>query len=188
MNICLCPNCAQRFKAFRNETGQADRLIEEILDMTESDITSGEHISIRIRDFDFWFTQTHLAEIAELLRLKKYADEHGKTSAATTTVPISRPIKVSSAVPAPQSKQSETQQAQPVATEKPEEILRSDADIYLEYVGKRVYHRTQKRYAKVIACDGQYFTLRFETGDKAGKDVNYSMAMCIDNRWLEVVE
>ena len=69
-----------------------------------------------------------------------------------------------------------------------EEDLQSDLSVYREYIGKRVFHRTQKAYAKVVDCDGTYFKLQFESGVKAGQTVSYSMAMCIDNGWLEIVE
>ena len=80
-----------------------------------------------------------------------------------------------------------SQQDVPVAAAEEDE-LQSDLTVYREYIGKRVYHKTQKAYARVIDCDGQYFKLRFETGARAGKDVSFSMAMCIDNGWLEVID
>ena len=69
-----------------------------------------------------------------------------------------------------------------------EEAYQSDTVAYQELIGKRIYHRTKKAYAKVIGIEGEYIVLNFETGDKAGKDVKYNFAQCMDNGWIEVVD
>ena len=190
LNLCLCPNCAQRFRLLRNDEYDAQRFIEEMLTLTERDIDASEHVSVAIRDMDFWFTPTHIAEIIELLRLKNHVDEERKKS-STGSVPLKSSVRPNSTpevtktadvmtVEVPETTQPEQQ------TEEQDE-LQSDLVVYKEYVGKRVFHKTQRAYAKVVGCDGKYFTLRFEDGPKKGQDVNYSMSMCIDNRWLEIV-
>ena len=80
LNVCLCPNCAAKFRTLRNDKYLARRLIDSILDVPESEIEENSHISVVINDYDFWFTPTHIAEIIELLKLKKKAAEEHKTS------------------------------------------------------------------------------------------------------------
>lgn len=192
LNLCLCPSCAQRFRELRNSEYDAQRFIEEITSLTERDISGDDYVSVAIRDMDFWFTQTHIAEIVELLRLKKQADDERKKPGSTTAVNIQPmrqtvvPIQSSSQVK-PVKQEAPFQQPALKADEN-EEDLQSDLSVYREYIGKRVFHRTQKAYAKVVDCDGTYFKLQFESGVKAGQTVSYSMAMCIDNGWLEIVE
>lgn len=53
----------------------------------DSDIESGDYVAISIDDDDeLWFTQTHFAEIRELIRLAEEVKESKKTVAAPVTV------------------------------------------------------------------------------------------------------
>ena len=178
LNLCLCPSCAQRFRELRNSEYDAQRFIEEITSLTERDISGDDYVSVAIRDMGFWFTQTHIAEVVELLRLKQQADDERKKPGSTTAVSSQvKPVKQEAPSQQPALKADEN-----------EEDLQSDLSVYREYIGKRVFHRTQKAYAKVVDCDGKYFKLQFESGVKAGQTVRYKMDMCIDNGWLEIVE
>ena len=188
LNICLCPNCAARFRTLRNDKYLAERLIDSILDVSENEIEENDHVSVAINDYDFWFTPTHIAEIIELLKLKKKATEERKASSQT----------VSNAKPKPTVKAPERNVAvpvQPVKEETPpptakpeEEELQSDTSAYGELIGRRVFHKSKKAYARVVGCDGEYVVLNFESGDKAGQDVKYNLTMCLNNGWIEVVD
>ena len=59
---------------------------------------------------------------------------------------------------------------------------------YGELIGRRVFHKSKKAYARVVGCDGEYMVLNFESGDKAGQDVKYNLTMCLNNGWIEVVD
>lgn len=37
-------------------------------------------------------------------------------------------------------------------------------------------------------CDEEYVILNFESGDKAGQDVKYSLIKCLEHGWIEVVD
>lgn len=187
LNLCLCPSCAQKFRMFRNDSTQADRLLDALLDLTEGDITESDHVSIIIKDFDFWFTQTHAAEIIELLRLKDEATQAKKERASfqSDKSPESDSRPVSNSTP---SKDVVVTETKAIEDEPAEEAYQSDTVAYQELIGKRIYHRTKKAYAKVIGIEGEYIVLNFETGDKAGKDVKYNFAQCMDNGWIEVVD
>lgn len=172
LNLCLCPNCAQKYKLFRNDEAKSQRLIDEIMGYTERDISASSHVSVVIGDMDFWFTQTHLAEIIELIRLKRHADEQKKRENPSSAVFV--PVSTTS--------------ASATSSKKDQPSLKSDADVYKEYVGKRVRHRAKRAIARVVSCDGKYFVLKFENGPDKGKSIQYSMSMCIDNRWLEIID
>ena len=70
MNLCLCPNCASTYRAYRNSESLMRKLKNDILSVHESDVTSGDQVVMEIEDRQLWFTQTHFAEIQELLRLE----------------------------------------------------------------------------------------------------------------------
>ena len=188
LNICLCPNCASKFRALRNNQFLADRLIESILDVSESEIEENDHISIAINNYDFWFTPTHIAEIIELLKLKKKATEERKSQSQTMgkPKPEAKPLELNFAV----TKQPTKEETSPVppAPEQEEEELHDDTSAYGELIGRRVFHKSKKAYARVVGCDGEYVVLNFETGDKAGQDVKYNLTMCLNNGWIEVCD
>ena len=71
MNLCLCPNCAQRYRKLRNDTAEMEYFMERILDMTEDSVSREEYVAFNIGDSEIWFTQVHFAEIQSLMKLEK---------------------------------------------------------------------------------------------------------------------
>ncbi len=70
INLCLCPNCAAAYRKFRTNNDIMERVRNAFLTKKESDIEAGDYVAVPIDDDDeLWFTQTHFAEIRELLRL-----------------------------------------------------------------------------------------------------------------------
>lgn len=187
LNICLCPNCATKFRTLRKDKYLAERLITSILSVHENEIEGNDHISVAINDCDFWFTPTHIAEIIELLKLKKKAAEKRKTPQVVGRSKLKTAKKVpelNSAVPM----QSAKEEIFPSAAEPEEEEPQSDTRAYDELIGRRIFHKVKKAYARVIGCDGEWIVLNFESGDKTGQNVDYNLAMCLSNGWIEVVD
>ena len=70
INLCLCPNCAAVYRKLRADTYLMERLRAILISKKESEIQNGEYVAVAIDDDDeLWFTQTHFAEIQELLKL-----------------------------------------------------------------------------------------------------------------------
>lgn len=70
VNLCLCPNCAAAYRKLRTNTDIMESIRRSFLMMKDSDIENGDHVTIPLDDDDeLWFTQTHFAEIRELLKL-----------------------------------------------------------------------------------------------------------------------
>lgn len=70
VNLFLCPNCAAVYRRLRNDLNKMEEVRKAILSKKEIDITSADHVAVSLDDDDeLWFTQTHFAEIQELLRL-----------------------------------------------------------------------------------------------------------------------
>ena len=81
IHLCLCPNCATAYRSLRADAALMSALKNTILSKTEQDIKLDDHVSVAIDDDDeLWFTQTHFAEIQELLRLTDEV-KNGKTAA-----------------------------------------------------------------------------------------------------------
>ena len=134
----------------RNDKYLADRLIDSILDVSENEIEENDHVSVAINDYDFWFTPTHIAEIIELLKLKKKAAEERKAQPQTASKPNAKAV-----AQAPESNRAAP--VQPVKEETPpstpepeEEGLQSDTSAYGELIGRRVFHKSKKAYARVV--------------------------------------
>lgn len=193
MNLCLCPNCARKFQMFRNSSSDAKRLLDKIAGMTEDDIRRNDYVSVTIKDLDIWFTQTHIAEIVELLKVRQQAEEEeeynsGKIRVAGAPLPTKRTEPLES-VPAQEcpaaivmTQASEKKvQRQPVTVQIDET---QTPDFYMKAVGKRVYHLGMKKYAIITSCDGKYIVLQLEKSGGQTQEKSYDLAMCIRNKWL----
>ena len=188
LNVCLCPNCAAKFRTLRNDKYLADRLMDSILDVSENEIEENDHVSVAINDYDFWFTPTHIAEIIELLKLKKKAAEERKAQPQTASKPNAKVVAKTPESNRAAPVQPVKEETPPSTPEPEEEGLQSDTSAYGELIGRRVFHKSKKAYARVVGCDGEYVVLNFESGDKAGQDVKYNLTMCLNNGWIEVVD
>lgn len=135
LNLCACPNCAGKFRVIRNNDVAIKSLMDQIMNQSEVSIKMNDHVSIRVEDLDIWFTQTHMAEIKELLTLKKTTDRQIEVKAESekerqltyapklklpvkgqeTELPVSRPIQqpVRQPVQQPVQQPAKTQQLQP---------------------------------------------------------------------------
>ena len=173
MNLCLCPSCAQKFREIRHNDYLIKSMLDEIAELDENEISNHDHVSINIDGQNLWFTQTHIAEIRELMHLKHEAELKKK---GNDSLPSSNPADTG---------KSETNLPCNLNTD---EQYKSDAAVYSEYVGKRVYHNSKKEKATVTKCDGVHITLKFDSDNSENDGVKYSLAMCIQNKWLEIVD
>lgn len=141
---------------------------------------------------DIWFTQTHIAEIVELLKIKNQAEEEedfksGKKAVAGAPLPTKRTEPQSAA---PVHKQTAvgfvTQRNKSDAERKKLDELADMQDVsyYMNAVGRRVYHTVTNKYATIVSCDGHYIVLRFDEPNGQTQEKSYSLAMCMRNKWL----
>ncbi len=114
-----------------------------------------------------WFTQTHIAEIRELMALKDAADEYKEPEEKTKD--DSDPVKSASDT-----------------IDSEEEKTLSGTDVYKDYIGKRIQHAAEG-YGVVTGCDGKYLDIQFEKGAKAGKTVKYSLEACLSKGLIKVL-
>lgn len=70
MNLCLCPNCAAIYRQSRNNSVEMEAFRGRILALKDTDISGAEYVAIEVDGQELWFTQTHIAEIRELLQLE----------------------------------------------------------------------------------------------------------------------
>lgn len=86
VNLCLCPNCATAYRRIRTNADIMGNVRSAFRSMKDADIESGDYVAISIDDDDeLWFTQTHFAEIRELMKLS----EEAKNTKQTATAPVS---------------------------------------------------------------------------------------------------
>ncbi len=76
MNLCLCPNCATKFRKMQVDNHNLKSFLEDIENLSESEIENAEPVEVAFGNEVIWFTQTHIAEIRELIILQKTADEY----------------------------------------------------------------------------------------------------------------
>ena len=83
VNLCLCPNCAAAYRKLRSNPTIMESIRSVFLTKKDTDIESGDYVSVPIDDDDeLWFTQTHFAEIRELMKLSEEVKNAKKTIAA----------------------------------------------------------------------------------------------------------
>lgn len=163
MNLCLCPNCAAEYKKMRSDDYSIGYFLGDIEELSEAEISTMDPVKVELDNESIWFTQTHIAEIRELLALKKAADNSDKKEV-----------------------QQKTYSKEEAEAEEAEEI-HAGTDVYKEYIGKRVYHTKQKIYGTVKDCDGKYLEIEYESGPKKGHVAKYSLEMCLGNGLLSIV-
>ncbi len=74
VNLCLCPNCAAAYRRLRTNEEIMGNIRKAFLTKSDADIENGDYVVVSIDDDDaLWFTQTHFAEIRELIRLTEEA-------------------------------------------------------------------------------------------------------------------
>ena len=71
MYLCMCPNCARTYQLGRNYEPNVHKLIAAIHDLSDAAIDSQNPVRIKFAGRELWFTQTHIAEIRELIRLSQ---------------------------------------------------------------------------------------------------------------------
>ena len=166
----------------RSDEYDLQEFLEEITYLDEQDINSHDPVKIDFGNESIWFTQTHIAEIRELMALKVAADEYVESSSS------SKPKK-----PEPVEEPEddyEDDETEDVASEPEEdteaEVVVEGTDVYKEYIGKRVLHKSVG-YGVVRTCDGKYLGIEFEEGLKAGKITNYSLEACLSKGLIQIV-
>lgn len=164
----------------RSDAYDLQEFIDEITYLSEQDINSHDPVKIDFGNESIWFTQTHIAEIRELMALKDAADEYVE--------PASKPIKKAESVKnTDDSQEVEIENVKAEEKEDPEaEVVVAGTDVYKAYIGKRVWHKSVG-YGVVRTCDGKYLGIEFEEGPKAGKVTNYSLEACLSRGLIEIV-
>ena len=180
MYLCMCPNCASEYRRMRSDAYDLQEFIDEITYLSEQDINSHDPVKIDFGNESIWFTQTHIAEIRELMALKDAADEYVE--------PASKPIKKAEPVKnTDNSQEEETENVKAEEKEDPEaEVVVAGTGVYKAYIGKRVRHKSVG-YGIVRTCDGKYLGIEFEEGPKAGRVTNYSLEACLSRGLIEIV-
>ena len=166
MNLCLCPNCAFEYKKMRADENDLRYFMEDIENLSDAEIGSMDPVEVEFGNETIWFTQTHIAEIRELMALQQAADEYKDNGAPST--------------------KSSTKKVEEVEDDPEAEVVVSGIDVYKEYIGKKVKHKAGGT-GVVTKCDGKYISIQFSTGPKVGQTINYSLEMCLKNGLIELI-
>lgn len=167
MNLCLCPNCAREYKKMRSDSDEVEEFLNSIAELDDNEINSADPVEVDFDGEPIWFTQSHIAEIRELMALQNEADNYSRNSSK-------------------QSHHENVREAEIAATSE-DEVANAGTDVYKEYVGKRVYHQGHKAHGTVISCDGTYIEVQFEDGSRVGQKVKFLLQMCLEKGLLQLV-
>ncbi len=75
LHVLLCPTCARLFKKNRNDDYIYSKFMDKLMAVTTNHIEQNETVIIKLNNHEIWFTQTHIAEISELLKLRQSIDK-----------------------------------------------------------------------------------------------------------------
>ena len=78
MNLCLCPNCAREYKKMRANSDEAEWFLDSIAELEDSDINGVDPVEMDFDGESIWFTQSHVAEIRELMALQDEAENYSE--------------------------------------------------------------------------------------------------------------
>lgn len=173
MYLCMCPNCASEYRRMRSDEYDLQEFLDEISMLDEQEIDSHDPVKIDFGNESIWFTQTHIAEIRELMSLKDAADEYVEPAQKPKSYDT---LKVSDTV----EKASELEDDSEV------EEVHAGTDVYKDYIGKRILHKAEG-YGIVRTSDGKYLGIEFEEGMKSGKVTNYSLEACLSKGLIQIV-
>ena len=70
MYLCMCPDCAADYRQKRGNDAIVGEFLQAIYNLNDNDINQMDPVKISFADKSIWFTQTHIAEIRELMALK----------------------------------------------------------------------------------------------------------------------
>lgn len=70
MHLCMCANCANEFRRFRNSSSYQD-FLQTLKSISKDDIEESSPVIIDTDIGAIWFTQAHIAEISELMKLQE---------------------------------------------------------------------------------------------------------------------
>lgn len=132
-----------------------------------SEVNDKKPVEIPLENEYIWFTQSHIAEIRELMALQNEAENYDENSSKKMNTGSNREDGVT------------------VTSE--DESVNAGTYVYNEYVGKRVYHKGHKAQGIVISCDGTYIEVHFEDGSRTGQNVKFSLQMCLKKGLLQLV-
>jgi hypothetical protein len=183
MNLCLCPSCAAEYKKMRADQDELDYFLESIMELEDNEINSEDPVKIDFDGESIWFTQSHIAEIKELMELQEEADNyHGPVDRASEPKPE----------PGNESHHENAGDSGQTKPDADEEVIKSGTDVYKEYIGKRIFHKGYKAYGTVTSCNGKYIKVRFENGKDRGRDLAglekaFSLEVLLDKKLLQLV-
>ena len=140
--------------------------LNDIENLSDTEIRSMDPVEVEFGNESIWFTQTHIAEIRELMALQQAVDDYKEASSISVN--------------------SSTQKTENQEDDLEAEVVVAGTDVYKEYIGQKVKHKAGGT-GIVKSCDGKYMGIEFSTGPKAGKTINYSLEVCLNKGLIELI-
>ena len=202
MYLCMCPNCASQYRQMRNDDSELQSFIESIKEMEDYQIGSMDPVKVDFENESIWFTQTHIAEIRELLSLRDAIHNYKESDEKPVRKNLSEASSSKEASEIIESKDSEQYVAQRMKEAREEDNdsrkevdttqkdthyeVKPGTDVYKDYIGKEIKHKVEG-YGTVTDFDGKCIYIVFKEGPKAGSPVKYSLEMCLSKGLIEII-
>ena len=158
MNLCLCPNCAAKYRVLRSYSSEMEALRRRISELKENEVSTGDQVIIPVGDQELWFTQTHFAEVQELLKLSEEVNkEDKKTSYREPVEPI------------------------------PDEGDKAGLSVYSGYVGKHIKRKTDDFEGIITKTNDRYVFVKIINGKSAGSETKIELSYVLNKKNYEIL-
>ncbi len=199
--LCMCPNCASKYRNLRNIESVMQRFLDDISHLDENKINYQDPVKISLDNESIWFTQTHIAEIKELMAMNKGLENipvHDtqkplhkfENSDAKVTKPKKKAEKpVVPQLPKYKYEFTNVKANTPTVNETFPKLpkLRPGLNDYSKFIGMRVKHKTEG-YGVIRKCNEKTIGIEFKSGKNANRVMDYSLSFLISTNMIELVE
>ena len=189
MNLCLCPNCAAKYKKLRGNSHLMALLKDKIASLDEKTVTDVEHVDLPLVDTEIWFTQTHFAEVQELIKLSDEVKKTGtaKTSISTTqSSPSAQSIKPRVTIQVKTTPQPQTKTISEKITSAAKTTVKPTAVLIKKGNGERIVANTNTS-SNSFSTEKQSFKRHLIVGDKVSvKGVGDCTVSKMSPGWVRV--
>lgn len=171
LHLCLCAECHDTYSLMRKNSDLMVDLYNELYTIDNTFISSCDPVKIRIGEKELWFTQIHIAEINELLKLAQ---------------------TVKDCIDGTKEEKEKAGDHEAVDL-----FVMSINEKYRALVGKRVRHKGRGETGVVQAFDEgpasdylqkSYLRVLMETGRDKGSVLSFSIQILEQKAFLEVID
>ena len=179
LHLCLCPQCAFEYRRYRSSENVIKGFLSKIKRLNENDFKKEDPIKVSIEGSEIWFTQTHAAEIRELLNFIDIDDVVNKK-------PDDKTLEKKESYPSTMGPIKEKELAKENKEDKADDSTKNKTAFTIDelYRGRRIRHRMVGN-GVVKEYKDDLLTIRFDDPKIGTKSYGFKKSM--ERKLLELL-